>query len=257
MLALPATPAARLLASSVAAAAAELAAIEYASMAIVTLGYVPSAFEKPLGGSGFLVPAVDGRLIKAATFSTQKWGWYDATGDVLVRCSIGRYRDVADLQRTDDELIAAAVRDLAAAVGVRGVPRDAVVTRWEVRCRSTRSGTSSGSRGSSPHWLRYPVWRRAVPRSTEWGYLRASAAGKGLPPRSSANCSAVERARENRRHERIRSRCAGDCGSRGNPDNPDGFHGVHGLHHVRRLPLRARRRRASRHRPRPGGRRGR
>ncbi len=130
VLALPATPAARLLASSVAAAAAELAAIEYASMAIVTLAYVPSAFEKPLAGSGFLVPAVDGRLIKAATFSTQKWGWYDATGDVLVRCSIGRYRDVADLQRTDDELIAGAVRDLAAAVGVLGVPRDAVVTRW-------------------------------------------------------------------------------------------------------------------------------
>jgi oxygen-dependent protoporphyrinogen oxidase len=49
---------------------------------------------------------------------------------VLVRCSIGRHGDVADLQRSDDELVAGAVRDLAAAVGVRGVPRDAVVTRW-------------------------------------------------------------------------------------------------------------------------------
>jgi protoporphyrinogen/coproporphyrinogen III oxidase len=34
------------------------------------------------------------------------------------------------VQRSDDELVAGAVRDLAAAVGVRGVPRDAVVTRW-------------------------------------------------------------------------------------------------------------------------------
>jgi protoporphyrinogen/coproporphyrinogen III oxidase len=130
VLALPATPAARLLASSAPVAAAELGAIEYASMAIVTLAYPSSAFGKPLAGSGFLVPAVDGRLTKAATFSTQKWGWYDAAGDVLVRCSIGRHGDVADLQRTDDELIAGAMRDLAAAVGVRGVPRDAVVTRW-------------------------------------------------------------------------------------------------------------------------------
>jgi protoporphyrinogen/coproporphyrinogen III oxidase len=133
VLALPATPATRLLASSVPVAAAELGAIEYASMAIVTLAYASSAFEKPLAGSGFLVPAVDGRLIKAATFSTQKWGWYDPVGDVLVRCSIGRHGDPtarADLQRTDDELIAGAMRDLAAAVGVRGVPRDAVVTRW-------------------------------------------------------------------------------------------------------------------------------
>jgi oxygen-dependent protoporphyrinogen oxidase len=130
VLALPATPAARLLALSVPAAAAELAAIEYASMAIVTLAFSSSSLEKPLAGSGFLVPAVDGRLIKAATFSTQKWGWYAARDEVLVRCSIGRHGDVADLQRSDDELVAGAVRDLAAAVGVRGVPRDAVVTRW-------------------------------------------------------------------------------------------------------------------------------
>jgi oxygen-dependent protoporphyrinogen oxidase len=34
------------------------------------------------------------------------------------------------LQRSDDELVAGAVRDLAAAVGARGVPRGAVVTRW-------------------------------------------------------------------------------------------------------------------------------
>jgi protoporphyrinogen/coproporphyrinogen III oxidase len=130
VLALPATPAARLLALSVPTAAAELAAIEYASMAIVTLAFSSSSFGKPLAGSGFLVPAVDGRLIKAATFSTQKWAWYAAHDEVLVRCSIGRHGDVADLQRSDDELVAGAVRDLAAAVGVRGVPRDAVVTRW-------------------------------------------------------------------------------------------------------------------------------
>ena len=130
VLALPATPASRLLAASVPAAASELASIEYASMAIVTLAFSASAFEKPLAGSGFLVPAVDGRLIKAATFSTSKWGWYSSSDLVLVRCSIGRHGDVADLQRSDDELVAGSVRDLASAVGVRGVPRDAVVTRW-------------------------------------------------------------------------------------------------------------------------------
>jgi oxygen-dependent protoporphyrinogen oxidase len=131
VLALPATPAGRLLTDVAPSASHDLAAIEYASMAIVTLAFTAASFEKPLSGSGFLVPAVDGRLIKAATFSTEKWGWYDdADGVLLVRCSIGRYGDVGDLQRSDDELVAGAVRDLAAAVGVRGVPRDAVVTRW-------------------------------------------------------------------------------------------------------------------------------
>ena len=130
VLALPATPASRLLAATAPWAARDLAAIDYASMALVTLAFAASAFGKPLTGSGFLVPAADGRLIKAATFSTQKWGWYDESDAVLVRCSIGRHGDVGDVQRTDDELVAGAVRDLAAAVGVRGVPRDAVVTRW-------------------------------------------------------------------------------------------------------------------------------
>jgi oxygen-dependent protoporphyrinogen oxidase len=130
VLALPAAPAARLLAATAPWAARDLAAIDYASMAIVSLAFPASAFEKSLTGSGFLVPAVDGRLIKAATFSTQKWAWYDESDTVLVRCSVGRHGDVGDLQRSDDELVAGAVRDLALAVGVRGVPRDAVVTRW-------------------------------------------------------------------------------------------------------------------------------
>jgi protoporphyrinogen oxidase len=129
VLALPAAPASRLLATCVPVAARELAAIEYASMAVVSLAFSAGAFEKPLSGSGFLVPAVEGRLIKAVTFSSQKWGWYPA-GVVLVRCSVGRYRDVADLLLSDDELVGRSVRELAAAVGVTGAPRDAVVTRW-------------------------------------------------------------------------------------------------------------------------------
>ena len=130
VLAIPATPAGRLLAAAAPWAARDFAAIDYASMAVVTLAFSASAFGKPFTGSGFLVPSVDGRLIKAATFSTVKWGWYDDSDGVLVRCSIGRHGDVGDLQRSDDELVAGAVRDLAAAVGVRGVPRDGVVTRW-------------------------------------------------------------------------------------------------------------------------------
>jgi oxygen-dependent protoporphyrinogen oxidase len=130
VLTLPAAGAARLLADVTPTASTGLAGIDYASMAIVTFALPRSAFEKPLQASGFLVPAVEGRLIKAATFSSVKWGWYDAPDLVVARCSIGRFGDVADLQRSDDELIAGALRDLAAIAGLRGVPRDAVVTRW-------------------------------------------------------------------------------------------------------------------------------
>jgi oxygen-dependent protoporphyrinogen oxidase len=129
VLAVPAAPAARLLASVAPGAAAELAGVEYASMAIVTIAFKPSAFEKPLSGSGFLVPAVEGKLIKAVTFSSLKWGWYP-DDVVMLRCSIGRRGEASSLQRGDDELVAGALADLGSMIGVSGTPIDAVVTRW-------------------------------------------------------------------------------------------------------------------------------
>jgi protoporphyrinogen/coproporphyrinogen III oxidase len=137
VLALPARPAGRLIGqlAGAAGAAADLAAIDYASMAIVALAYPAGAFPAPLTGSGYLVPAVDGRLVKAATFSTVKWPHLRGTGASepnlhLVRCSVGRIGETAVLQRDDGELAALAAADLAAATGVTGSPVDARVTRW-------------------------------------------------------------------------------------------------------------------------------
>jgi protoporphyrinogen/coproporphyrinogen III oxidase len=132
VLAVPAAPAARLLQAAAPAAAADLAGISYASMGIVTLAFPAAAFPQPLTGSGFLVPPVEGRLVKAATFSTSKWGWYagDAPGLVVVRLSVGRFGEEADLQRDDDELVGLALADLRDAVGVTGTPIDTRVTRW-------------------------------------------------------------------------------------------------------------------------------
>jgi len=132
ILAVPATPASRLLAGT--AAAAQLGEISYASMAIVTLAYPRPAFAAPLTGSGYLVPAVDGRAVKAVTFSTVKWphllsAQRDA-GLHIVRCSVGRIGEDAVLQRDDAALAALAAREFAAATGVSGPPAEARVTRW-------------------------------------------------------------------------------------------------------------------------------
>lgn len=137
ILALPARPAGRLLAGVAGAgpAAAALAEIRYASMAVITLAYPAGAFPVPPSGSGFLVPAVDGRAIKAVTFSTVKWPHLRAAGREepglhIVRCSVGRLGDEAILQRDDSELAGLAAADLAVATGVRGRPADSRVTRW-------------------------------------------------------------------------------------------------------------------------------
>ncbi len=137
IVAVPAAPAARLLADVAPRASAELTGIEYASMAIVTLA-LDTAVMSELPGPGFLVPPVDGRTLKAATFSANKWDWVaeagrsGAAGDVtLLRVSVGRHREERALQRGDEELVAIARAELGEALG-RPLPEpvDAHVQRW-------------------------------------------------------------------------------------------------------------------------------
>lgn len=133
VLAVPARPAARLLSGvpGAAAASAALGEIGYASMAIVTLAYPGTAFPRPLDGSGYLVPAADGRPVKAVTFSSVKWPHLRAgTGTVIVRCSLGRIGEEQLLHADDTELARIAAAELAAATGVRGAPADTRVSRW-------------------------------------------------------------------------------------------------------------------------------
>ena len=131
VLATPGAATARLLAGIVPVAAAELAAIEYASMAIVTLAF-RGGDVVGLTGSGFLVPPVDGRTIKASTFSFNKWDWVRAAGgDTLVlRTSVGRHREESVLQVPDEDLVAASLTDLRAATGLGADPVDTHVQRW-------------------------------------------------------------------------------------------------------------------------------
>jgi protoporphyrinogen/coproporphyrinogen III oxidase len=131
VLAIPAAPAARLLAEVAPVAAADLAAVEYASMAVITLAF--AAADLPdLPGSGFLVPPVEGRTIKAATFSFAKWDWVREAGDglLVLRTSVGRHREESVLQVPDEDLVAASLVDLAEATGLAARPVDSRVQRW-------------------------------------------------------------------------------------------------------------------------------
>jgi oxygen-dependent protoporphyrinogen oxidase len=134
VLATPAAPTARLLGELAPAAAAELGGIDYASTALVTFAFRAgdAGAAVDTGASGFLVPPVDGRRIKASTFSFAKWDWVrEAGGDLLVlRTSLGRIGEEQTLQVPDDELVAASLADLAEATGLTAIPVDAAVQRW-------------------------------------------------------------------------------------------------------------------------------
>jgi len=133
VLAVPAPEAARLLGEHATTAVEQLGAIEYASMAIVTFAF-PGAAIGPEGlpGSGFLVPPVDGRAIKASTFSTAKWPWLaHAAGNlVILRASLGRHGEEKDLDRDDEDLVKTALSDLTDAIGITAAPIDTHVQRW-------------------------------------------------------------------------------------------------------------------------------
>lgn len=132
VLALPAPAAADLLRAEAPAAAAELATVQYASMALVTLAYRRSEITLP-EGSGFLVPPVDGHTIKASTFASRKWGWIadENPGLLVLRTSVGRYGETEVLGREDDDLVEVSRHDLREATGLDALPVATRVTRWD------------------------------------------------------------------------------------------------------------------------------
>ncbi|MEU1333391.1 protoporphyrinogen oxidase [Streptomyces sp. NPDC005865] len=144
VLAVPAYEAAELLRPHAPLADADLGAIQHASTAVVTMafprtealvrGQGSAGHGDPLpGGNGFLVPAVDGRALKAATFLSNKWRWQgEAAPDLfLLRTSIGRVAEEHRLAPPDRHLIRTSVRELHEALGPIGEPVAARVRRWE------------------------------------------------------------------------------------------------------------------------------
>ena len=205
VLAVPAQPAARLLAGlpGAADARAALADIAYASMAIVTLAYPASRFPRPLEGSGYLVPAVDGHPVKAVTFSSVKWPHLRSADPAMavVRCSLGRVGEERLLQRDDADLARLAAADLAAATGVRGEPAEVRVTRWGGALPQYTVG----------HLSRVERIRAAVGREPGLAVCGAAYDGIGIPA-----CIATARAAATQALRHLRgSRPAGVTGGHG------------------------------------------
>ena len=103
----------------------ELLRIEHASVALVTLAYDPV----PVEGSGFLVPAVDGRLITACSFGSNKWPHW-SSGRLVLRVSAGRAGDMRALGMSDAALVEAVHDELAEALALQTKPLESRVTRW-------------------------------------------------------------------------------------------------------------------------------
>jgi protoporphyrinogen/coproporphyrinogen III oxidase len=169
ILAVPAAPTARLLAGVAPDAARRAGALDYASVALVTLA-LPAGTELPQR-SGFLVPESDRYAIKAATFFMVKWPHLcRPDAPILVRASLGRYGDTEVLRHTDAALVDLARADLAALTGVALAPPLAtLVTRWGGALPQYAPG----------HLSRVEAARAALPATI--GLAGAALDGIGIP----------------------------------------------------------------------------
>jgi oxygen-dependent protoporphyrinogen oxidase len=124
----PAAKAARLLGGVAPGAVEPLQGIPYASMAVVAMAFPAQEVD---AGSGLLVPPVAGRLVKGVTVSSAKWPHLAGGEALLVRSSVGRFRDESQLQRSDEDLTAAVVADVAELLDLdRREPLETRMVRW-------------------------------------------------------------------------------------------------------------------------------
>ncbi len=131
VLATPAFVTAPLLEGVSPATSLELAAVEYASVAVATLAYRETALRRPLTGSGFVVPRNEGWVTTAGTFVSTKWPSRRPPGQVILRCSAGRHGDDRPAALGDDDLVQHLHTELQQALGLGEAPLQWRVDRWD------------------------------------------------------------------------------------------------------------------------------
>jgi protoporphyrinogen/coproporphyrinogen III oxidase len=131
VLAVPAPVAAQLLAPHAPGVARELLGIRTSSVAVLALAYDHGDAAGVPEGSGFLVPASEGRLVKAVTWTSRKWPHHASRDLFVLRASVGRIDDRRALDLDDDTLADRVDAEVRWATGIRAPAVERQVVRWE------------------------------------------------------------------------------------------------------------------------------
>jgi protoporphyrinogen/coproporphyrinogen III oxidase len=131
VLAVPPRQAAPLLRALDPPAAAEVGAIEAASLAMVALGFPRSAFPRPPDGYGFLVAPGEPLEVLGALFESNLFPGRAPPGRVLVRLIMGGTEHPDVVARSDEALLATARDALERAFGPTGTPERTWIARHE------------------------------------------------------------------------------------------------------------------------------
>jgi protoporphyrinogen/coproporphyrinogen III oxidase len=129
VLAAPAFAAARLVEGLDPELAELLAAIPYASSAIVTLAYRCDDVPHPLDGYGYVVPAAERSDVLACTWSSSKWDGRAPDGHALIRVYVGRFGG-EDASRFGEDRLVSLAREELRLLGVKAEPHRFWIHRW-------------------------------------------------------------------------------------------------------------------------------
>ncbi|MEP7183539.1 MAG: protoporphyrinogen oxidase [Betaproteobacteria bacterium] len=130
VLAVPAHPAAGLVAALAPAAASALLAIDYAPIAVVASAYRRADVTHPLAGFGFLVPKKERRALLGTLFSSSMFDGRAPDGMVLLTTFVGGRRNPELAALPDDELGRIVAGELTALVGAAPTPQWREIVRW-------------------------------------------------------------------------------------------------------------------------------
>jgi len=130
VLATPAYVASTLTSSLSTGAARELAAIDYAPVAVVASAYRRADVAHPLAGFGFLVPKKERRAMLGTLFSSSMFQGRAPADSVLLTTFVGGRRNPDRVALSDERLAELVGGELASLVGAPAKPLWTEVVRW-------------------------------------------------------------------------------------------------------------------------------
>ena len=107
-----------------------LAGIQYAGVATVSMVWPADRLPALPMAAGFVVPAVEGRSLVAATFAHQKYGGRAPAKTVVIRAFVGGALHDHHLQRDDETLVEAVRADLKDLLRIDTEPQQVLVSRY-------------------------------------------------------------------------------------------------------------------------------
>ncbi len=99
-----------------------LSKISYESVMTINLIYRTGQITHPLDGFGFVVPEVEKKLVIACTFSNRKFEGRAPAGYVLLRAFVGGAFGRDHFEKSDADILAQAISELAQYLGIQGGP---------------------------------------------------------------------------------------------------------------------------------------